>query len=126
MHEIVYAIGQLTDRLDRVVISGVVRLIRRLRAAATGARPIPGDRFGPEAVSDAMRVAEDHLQDLITLSTVCFWRHFGLVATFSLEIPSRFKRSLRIFLGVSRISQYSVMYCIEFLNIAHYILNTLH
>jgi P4 family phage/plasmid primase-like protien len=64
-HEIVHAIGQLTDRMDRIVISACVKLIRRLRAAASGTWPIID--AGPEAISDEMRAAEDHLRDLTQL-----------------------------------------------------------
>ena len=63
-HEIYHALTVLTERLDRMVITGCKALIKRLRSASSGALSVP---LGPEALGDAMREAEEHLSDLVRL-----------------------------------------------------------
>ena len=65
LHEVYHALAVLTERLDRLVIQACRKLLQRLKAASSGTLTIPG--FGPEAISDAMRDAEDHLRDLVKL-----------------------------------------------------------
>ena len=66
-HEVVHALGVLTERLDMMVICGCKRLLRRLRAALAGTDAEAFSGVGPEAIGDAMREAEDHLRELVTL-----------------------------------------------------------